>query len=325
MLSTTTMLDVLSAAQANGGAPERWASDIPSLVRARAPGTLAVETEIYTGSDRRLRFLGEGAVTDRSREIICTGHESLTAEECHRIYETSTFVGSTMSFFRGAPPPELREAMGQEGIGDILGVSQPRRDVDEALCFTVLLEAGVRTDARLASRWATLVRHLGALAEARAWLDGGLDEATLARSRAGRTRAEGADEALVAAVRELDRRRAHAARVPGEDEAVAALDLFGFMLDRGFVVLEHASRGVGRRLVAVRLVDPVWDAECRLTESERKVLEAAARGLSNKEIGFELGVDVTTVATRLRAAQRRLGVQSRVELVRLARALGGAR
>jgi len=54
-------------------------------------------------------------------------------------------------------------------------------------------------------------------------------------------------------------------------------------------------------------------------------VEAAARGLSNKEIGFELGVDQATVATRLQRAQRRLGVRSRVELLRLARALGAAR
>src|SRR5690606_15593238 len=142
----------------------------------------AVESEIYTASDRSLRFLGERAATGFSREITRTGHESLTAEECRRIYETSTFVRSSLAFFDGEPPPELRAAMFEEGIGDILGVAQPRRDLQQALCFTVLLDAGVRTNARLFNRWATLARHLGALAEARDWIDGGLERDPLDES-----------------------------------------------------------------------------------------------------------------------------------------------
>src|SRR5690606_30068359 len=171
MLSAATMLDVLSNAQAHGGAPERWARDVPDLLTTRAPGTLAVEAELYRASDRALLFLGERAASPRSRDITLTGHASLTADECRRIYETSTFVCSTRGFFDGAPPTDLLEAMRGEGIGDILGVAQPSRDHREALCFTVLLEAGVRTEGRLARRWAILARHLGALADARAWLD----------------------------------------------------------------------------------------------------------------------------------------------------------
>ncbi|MBC7170912.1 MAG: hypothetical protein H5U40_00705, partial [Polyangiaceae bacterium] len=180
MMSASTMLDVLSAAQAHGGTPTRWADDVAEIVLRRVSGTVAFETESYTAADRSLVFLGSAAGNGRSREITRTGHESLSADDCREIYETSNFARTSRSFFRGTPPPELLEGMTREGIGDILGVVQPQLDRRKALCFTVLLAIGVRTDARLCRSWGTLVRHLGALAEARSWLEQGDGDAALA-------------------------------------------------------------------------------------------------------------------------------------------------
>jgi DNA-binding CsgD family transcriptional regulator len=326
MLSASTMLDVLSAAQVHGGRPERWADDVRGIVMRRSRGTLALETEIYTAADRKLRFLGEAAAGARAKEITRTGHEGLSAAECRRIYETSTFVRTTRRFFREAPPPELAEGMAREGIGDILGVAQPRRDRKEALAFTVLLDVGLQPDRPLCGRWGTLIRHLGALAEARDWVDrGGLEAVMSEAPRRSKRKSEALDDSVRKALRDLDASRARALVRRGDEEAGEAFDLWTYMLDRGFVVLEQTREGAKKRLVAVRLRDPAWEAMCRLAPAERRVVDRVVRGLSNKEVAYELGIEEATVASRLRRAERRLGLRSRVELIRLAREMGDGR
>ncbi len=59
---------------------------------------------------------------------------------------------------------------------------------------------------------------------------------------------------------------------------------------------------------------------------ERDVVALAALGKSNKLIAYELGLSPSTVGSHLSAAMRKLGVASRVELMRaLLAAIGGAR
>ncbi len=58
-----------------------------------------------------------------------------------------------------------------------------------------------------------------------------------------------------------------------------------------------------------------------LTPSERRVVELAAQGLSNKEIAIQLVVTVHTVEVHLTHAFPKLGVRSRSQLAaRLAEA-----
>ena len=73
----------------------------------------------------------------------------------------------------------------------------------------------------------------------------------------------------------------------------------------------------------------VWGAEvpqdaaptggvAALSEREKVVLEAVARGLSNREIGRELWISEQTVKFHLRNLYRKLGVSSRTEAARFA-------
>ena len=55
-----------------------------------------------------------------------------------------------------------------------------------------------------------------------------------------------------------------------------------------------------------------------LSEREKVVLEALARGLSNREIGRELWISEQTVKFHLRNLYRKLGVSSRTEAARFA-------
>jgi DNA-binding NarL/FixJ family response regulator len=82
----------------------------------------------------------------------------------------------------------------------------------------------------------------------------------------------------------------------------------------GGAVLQPA---VTRRLVAgLRLrggtVDKAPPAS-PLTQRELEVLRLVAKGLSNREVGAQLGVSVRTVETHLSHVYRKLGVSSRTE------------
>jgi DNA-binding NarL/FixJ family response regulator len=59
-------------------------------------------------------------------------------------------------------------------------------------------------------------------------------------------------------------------------------------------------------------------APTSLTPREREVMGLLVQGLSNKEIGHRLGIEVVTVALHLRSIYRKLGVTSRTQAVRMA-------
>lgn len=75
----------------------------------------------------------------------------------------------------------------------------------------------------------------------------------------------------------------------------------------------------GRRYVLARPNDPRPPVS-QLTHRERQVVAAAGLGHSNKLIAYELGLAPSSVATLLARARAKLGLESRVDLVRWARA-----
>jgi two-component system nitrate/nitrite response regulator NarL len=111
-----------------------------------------------------------------------------------------------------------------------------------------------------------------------------------------------------------------------------------------------AARKGGARGYVVKTVEPVdlptvlrtalsgttftvWGAEAEqspapvvganaLSERETAVLEAVARGLSNREIGRQLWISEQTVKFHLRNVYRKLGISSRTEAARYAYSTG---
>ena len=108
----------------------------------------------------------------------------------------------------------------------------------------------------------------------------------------------------------------------------------------------EAARRLGARGYVVKTVEPVdlaavlrtalsgstftvWGVEAEpvpapvageasLSERENAVLEAVARGLSNREIGRQLWISEQTVKFHLRNVYRKLGISSRTEAARYA-------
>jgi DNA-binding NarL/FixJ family response regulator len=81
--------------------------------------------------------------------------------------------------------------------------------------------------------------------------------------------------------------------------------------------LRLAAQGaVFQATVEEQVTPDVEERRARLTPSEQRVLEALARGLSNKAIAEELWLTQQTVKFHLTNIYRRLGVTNRTEAVR---------
>jgi DNA-binding NarL/FixJ family response regulator len=131
-------------------------------------------------------------------------------------------------------------------------------------------------------------------------------------------------------------------RLRKHDPTVAVVILSSYS-DEGQI---EAARQAGARGYVVKTVEPVdlgavlrsalsgrsfavWGAESPptvapapdaavLSERETAVLEAVARGLSNREIGRQLWISEQTVKFHLRNVYRKLGISSRTEAARYA-------
>jgi DNA-binding CsgD family transcriptional regulator len=164
----------------------------------------------------------------------------------------------------------------------------------------------------------------------RLWID-----VSLPRARAAVLAAEGDVPGALAALEELDEERAE--RLPFE--------LARGLLERGRLrrrVKQRAAAALDlRRAAAVfaRLGAPLWEAQAvaeldrvglrrgsgdELTETERRIAELAASGLTNRAIAEAAFVSPKTVEANLARVYRKLGIRSRAELgARFASGAGG--
>lgn len=85
-----------------------------------------------------------------------------------------------------------------------------------------------------------------------------------------------------------------------------------------WAVMDSFDRGGARFLLARKRGSsrPPADVEASLTSREREVVWLATKGHSNKLIGDELGIAASTVAGHLAKASAKLGVTSRVALMK---------
>jgi len=84
---------------------------------------------------------------------------------------------------------------------------------------------------------------------------------------------------------------------------------------------ESIASQTGARQQAARDADQ-FIADTRLSRRETEVLAALVKGISNKQIGDELGVEEVTVKLHLRRIYKKIGVSNRTQAVKLAMANG---
>ena len=123
---------------------------------------------------------------------------------------------------------------------------------------------------------------------------------------------------LAAALEDLGRDLAsddHGAAVEVLGRTLAVYSDLGASWDARRVRSRLRELGVRRRLVAAEPETHGWAA---LTTSERTVAQLVAEGLTNREVADRLFVSPHTVNSHLRHVFTKLGINSRVELARLA-------
>jgi DNA-binding CsgD family transcriptional regulator len=91
------------------------------------------------------------------------------------------------------------------------------------------------------------------------------------------------------------------------------LDLWTQLLDGRWVVIDRRETETDGTFVLERQPR----GASTLSPRERQVVDLMVQGQSLKYVGLELTLSTSTVATLLRRAMRKLGVESRLELVRL--------
>jgi DNA-binding CsgD family transcriptional regulator len=130
----------------------------------------------------------------------------------------------------------------------------------------------------------------------------------------GPARAVLARDALRAAALGQDRARSRRGR--GQDAESVTEQWQAVVSGRWTLVDQFESDG--RRYLVARVNERDTPRMSELSEHETHVVELAARGYANKQIAYELGISIATVARRLASASAKLGATSRVELIRRA-------
>jgi DNA-binding CsgD family transcriptional regulator len=141
-----------------------------------------------------------------------------------------------------------------------------------------------------------------------------------ARPRAATVRRDGRAE-LRALARTLERNRL-ARHAPAHPESEALALWQGLVAGRWTLVDQFDDEG--RRYLIARRSGTQVQALRALTRREQQVVDRLRAGGSNKRIAYDLGLADSTVATHLANVMSKLGVGSRLELIRLLASLPGA-
>lgn len=211
-------------------------------------------------------------------------------------------------------------AMDVGGAAGVMGIDPSGRGV----AFGTWRPSGTPAPARRgeAEFWARVAPHLATAARLRRLLQVTPAEAEAVLEPSGRlVHAEPAAagrierEALRQAVVQFDRARGRGRK----DDAAVALSLWRCMVEKRWTLVDRFERDGRRYLVAYPNAPDARHRLPSLSARERTVAAAAALGHSNKVVAYELDLAVSTVATMLSRAMKKLGVASRLELVRVFR------
>jgi DNA-binding CsgD family transcriptional regulator len=214
----------------------------------------------------------------------------------------------------GSLPQFVKEGLLSTMPADILMLQAQSDDASGAMLAVYFEEPQEALTPSLRDRWTEIASHLAAAARLR--LSGlpkpavVLDEKHRVVDANGNGASKSAREALRTAARAVDKVRGRKVK-----DAQEALAIWRVLTDGRWTIADDFD-GHGRRtIVAYDNVPLPSLAFPKLSLRERQVICFVALGHTNKQIGYELGVSPSSVATHLSKAMRKLGVKSRAALV----------
>jgi DNA-binding NarL/FixJ family response regulator len=286
-LSPLKSLQVLEAADQHEGL-EAWESTFSEGMVRLLGATACHLMRVQEGQLRSFR--GEAPVR-RHRALLSDTAWTQLIEKGTRAFSLSDHGVSVDAVFTAF-----------EGAVDVVYLCGAR-----GVRVALLMAKATPLDERTASVLRNVARHVGASVALRSALE-----------RSSLVPEHELPSKLRRALAVLDTRRdapAAAAKDP-----LPTLTFLDSLAEKGFAVVQSSRTGRRRRLIAVRPKDAAARAMRTLDTGERAVLAGLKRGLSLKEIAFELDVAEATVSGRIARIRAKIGIDPRSELVRIAEA-----
>jgi DNA-binding NarL/FixJ family response regulator len=285
----------------------------------------------------RFRIWGMTVVDDAVviPELVEAWHAALHPQQVWRMYRGPLQFASISQRLGSEEPGQvdldaeaMRRFCRRIGIIDQLtlrGVDPTYAGV--AVC-TPMEDAAVPTAAE-SRRWTQIAAHVSSAFRLRRQLADtarGLEGADAVCTPDGRVvhaetdaRENDTQESLREAVVAIDKARSKLRR----EEPDHAVDIWRGLVAGTWTLVEHFESD-GRRYLVARKNSPSAEDPRALSERERQAVHYATLGHSTKETAYALGMSDATVGVHLWSAMKKLGVGSRVELVRLMSSLSDA-
>jgi DNA-binding CsgD family transcriptional regulator len=226
-------------------------------------------------------------------------------------------LGLTREMMDGAEPSPL-------GFSDILGVSAYDPE-GWGLVFALPAGKFIETNPTFLETLHRVAIHIAAAFRLQRRLTGSvLDDADAIFDAHGKLEhlADGAEQHRADATESIERIRKVRSSFRGELSS-DGLEIWKGLLD-GRWSLADAFDTDGRQFFVLRKNDPTVGGPEELTRRERQIVSYAAVADTNQIIAYELGISPSTVSTLLGRAMKKLGVDSRAQLIRLVRGLSPA-
>ncbi len=319
---------------------EQWLkaiADTLHLVVKPAAGLLAYHVDLDTqgprfstavqagdGVDVVERIRAMGALLDRKREKTASIFERLQARLYERVIRGGMSEPAEKLLVSECKHlgPKWMYTLGVPGIRDVFHLRNHHID-GQGL---TMIAAGVGEDCKIGCRERTMYLMLSAHIKAglrlrrrlpliRRSLDrpegGAVIDADARVVHAEQEASEASSlEELQRMASAIDRART---RQHGRDEN--ALEVWQGLVAGRWSLVEHFDSDGKRFMLAHRNPEGVSDPR-RLSEIEARVLGLAARGYSNKLVGYHLGMAEGTASSHLARAMAKMRIASRAELVR---------
>ncbi len=291
----------------------------------RGLGVVAYEYDLVQEPEKLEPIASSGA-PDVLLEAGRRYHLARSREERLRLYRSGPCV-TVQEVYAQEPPPDTKvvDDLDRVGVKDTLAViANDAGDVG-----TTLLASDVELvhlDQRSRDLWSYVAAHIAAgrrlrrklpdgpsaFAHADAILDARGQVVHAVDSVKDKIQREALREASVA----IDAARGALRR----EEPEAALALWRGLVRGTWTLVDQFDKDGRRFVIAVRNAPSGTAARARatLTPLERSIVGLLSSGHSNKIVAYELGVSQSTVTRLAQSACRKLGLRSRLDLVRFA-------